>query len=85
MGNVLLVSDRIIQLNAQAAERKGDKLASRWLGSYTIMEVRKNGNYTMADANGKVRATKMYTSQMKRYTERVEDYVWNMFDILYML
>ena len=31
---------------------KWEKLASKWLGPYTIMEVHKNGNYTMADANG---------------------------------
>ena len=32
---------------------KVEKLAIRWLGLYTIVEVHKNGNYTMADANGK--------------------------------
>ena len=55
---VLSVSDRVMQFNDQAAQKKGEKLAHRWLGLYTIMEVHKNGTYTVAVSKGRVRATR---------------------------
>ena len=36
------------------------------------MKVHRNGNYSVADVNGKVRTTKLNANQVKRYTERDE-------------
>ena len=52
---------------------KGNKLSSKWLGPYTTVEIHKNGTFIVVDANGKVRASKIFASQVKRYTERDED------------
>ena len=41
---VISVIDKVMEFSAWAAQRKRDKLAHRWLGPYTIVEVNKNGN-----------------------------------------
>ena len=55
------MGDKVMKFNAWAAEKK-DKLASRWLGPYTIIEVHNNENENMTDTSGKVRATKVCAS-----------------------
>ena len=48
-GNLLGVGDKVMWFNSKEAARKGNKLAPRWLGPYTIVAVHKNGNYSVAD------------------------------------
>ena len=55
IGTVLYTSDKVIHFHVWPAQRKEDKMAGRGPSQYTILEVYKNGNYTMADATGKFR------------------------------
>lgn len=68
-GTKLTVGDKVLHYNTRAAQRKGDKLAPRWIGPYTIVEVHQNGNLTVADRHGKVLATKLCSSHVKMYID----------------
>ena len=62
-GTLLSVGNKVTKFNTQADKRKGNKLASRWLVTYTVVGVHKNVSVTVADANGKMRVAKVCTSQ----------------------
>ena len=68
-GTPLSVGDKILHYNTKASQRKGDKLAARWLGPYTIVEVHDNGNLTVQDHFGKVLATRFCSSHVKLYID----------------
>ena len=72
-GVFLEVGDKVMRINAKQMARKGNKLAPKWLGPYTIVAVHKNGNYSVADKNGKVLATKVCASQVKKYYENPDE------------
>ena len=70
LGTLLTVRSKVLLKISSEAARKGNKLAPSWLGSYTIVEIFSNYNYTVADKHSKVRASKVFVSQVKKCFEK---------------
>ena len=68
-GAPLKVGDLIMNFNTRAAQRKGDRLAPKWTGPYTIIKVHKNGNYSVKNSKGEALTTKMSASNVKLWQE----------------
>ena len=68
-GAPLKVGDLIMNFNTRASQRKGDRLAPKWTGPYTIIKVHKNGNYSVKNSKGEALTTKMSASNVKLWQE----------------
>ena len=68
-GAPLKVGDLIMNFNTRTAQRKGDRLAPKWTGPYTIIKVHKNGNYSVKNSKGEALTTKMSASNVKLWQE----------------
>ena len=68
-GAPLKVGDLIMNFNTRASQKKGDRLAHKWTGPYTIIKVHKNGNYSVKNSKGEALMTKMSASNVKLWQE----------------
>ena len=63
------IGDLIMNYNMKAKQRKGDRMALNWTGTYTINKVHKNGKYSVKNAKGEVLTTKMCVNNVKLWQE----------------
>ena len=61
------VGDRVMKLNARKRSRKGDTLATEWLGPYTLSSISDMGQCCLQDLNGNVLKTKVNIAQLKPF------------------
>lgn len=69
LGSLLKVGDQVMWYNKREKDRKGNKLAFDWKGPYTVVEISKNKNYTLADVNGKILPNKAVAKFLKKYID----------------
>ena len=67
MGSQIEVGDQVLWYNKREKDRKGNKLAFDWRGPFTVVEISKSKNYTLADVNGRVLPNKAVAKHLKKF------------------